>query len=250
VQLAFFITCLADNFMPGSGVAAVRLLEHLGHDVVFPADQTCCGQPMLNNGYDDEAARLARRMLEIFRPYEALVTTSASCAAMVREHFPALLRQRDDEHAYARDLARRTFELSELLVRVLRFDPAAAGARLAATVTVHRSCHARGLGLGEETTALLRRVEDLQVFPLDGGEDCCGFGGTFAAAYQEISGAMVQEKVARIAQTHAERVVCDDPGCAMNIAGAARRRGCTARFTTLAELLAESMGLLNAETPA
>jgi L-lactate dehydrogenase complex protein LldE len=246
VQAALFITCLTDNFYPRSGVAVVKVLEHLGVDVAFPAAQTCCGQPMYNNGFQRDAREVARHMIRVFAPYARVITPSGSCASMVREHYPALF---DDprERKAAADLAERTREFTEFLVQDLRVDLRALGARWDGHVTYHYTCHLRGLGVTDEVLQVLDQIDGLTVTPLEKAEQCCGFGGTFAVKYPRISGSMVQDKVQCIAATGAATVVSNDAGCTMNLAGACRRGGHDVGFTSLAEIVAESLGLLDGE---
>jgi L-lactate dehydrogenase complex protein LldE len=250
LQIALFITCLADAFLPRSGKAVVRVLEHLGHEVVFPEAQTCCGQPMFNAGMHHDARALARRMVRVFDGFETVVTPSGSCAAMVREHAPALFPEGSAERAAAEDLARRTFEFVEFLTRVERVDLAALGVRWEGSATYHYSCHGRGIGLRDEAAALARQVDGLDFRPLERVDQCCGFGGAFALKYDDTSGEIVRDKVGCIRDTGAAHVISNDAGCTMNIAGACRRAECDVRFTSLAEIIAEGLGLLDREAEA
>jgi len=254
MNVALFITCLTDNFYPRAGIAAVKVLERLGCTVSFPQAQTCCGQPMYNNGFHPEARALARRMIRIFAGAPYVVTPSASCAAMLRESYPHLLL--GDPSAAA--LAARTYEFAEFLARVLKPDLRALGASWPGQVTYHPSCHHRALGPDDHAQALMRQIDGLTLIPLDKAEQCCGFGGLFAVKYPDISGAMARDKAACILATGAPTAVCNDAGCTMNIAGACRRIGSSGgdqgrnaplpRFTTLAEIIAESLGLLPSGT--
>jgi L-lactate dehydrogenase complex protein LldE len=250
VRIALFITCLTDNFYPRAGVAIVKVLEHLGHEVVFPAAQTCCGQPMFNTGFHDDARALAARTIRVLEPYQTIVTPSGSCAAMLREHYPHLLESDPALHAAATSLGARTYEFVEFLTRVLHTDLRALGAKWRGTATYHYSCHLRSLGLTSEATDLMQQVDGLTSLPLEKIEQCCGFGGTFAVDYPLVSGAMVRDKVDCIRRTKARWLVCNDAGCAMNIEGACRREGCDVRLISLAEIIAESLGLLEPEAHA
>jgi L-lactate dehydrogenase complex protein LldE len=248
VKVSLFITCLGDSYYPRAGVAAVKVLERLGCEVDFPAAQTCCGQPMFNNGFSGVARALAARMIRVFEPSEPVVTVSGSCAAMIREYYPGLFDDDPGMRTKAEALAARTFEFAEFLVKVLRVDLAAMRVRWppnAGHVTYHYSCHLRGLGLTDEAVRLLRQIEGLEFVPLEGAEQCCGFGGTFATKYPEISGAMVRDKVAAIRGSGAATVVSSEPGCTMNMSGACRREGCAAAFKSLPEVLAEALGLMD-----
>jgi L-lactate dehydrogenase complex protein LldE len=230
------ITCLGDAIFPGVGVATVRLLRRLGIEVDFPTAQTCCGQPHFNSGYRDDARALAKHTIRAFETSPCIVTPSGSCAAMVKLEYPELLHDDPSWHGRATRLARRTYELSDFLVNVLKVEDV--GARFQGKVTYHMACHLRGLGLSTEPERLIRNVRDLEYVPLERFEECCGFGGSFSVRYPGISGAMVQDKSAFIEKTGVDAVVATDAGCLMNIAGCLHRRGSKVRTLHLAELLA------------
>jgi L-lactate dehydrogenase complex protein LldE len=238
VKVSLLVTCLGDAFFPQVGVATVRLLRRLGVDVDFPKNQTCCGQPHFNSGYRDEARELARHTIRAFAHSPIIVAPSGSCAAMVKIEYPELFRDDRVWHERAADLARRTHELSEFLVHVLKTEDV--GARYPARVTYHMACHLRGLGLLNEAERLLHNVRELELVPLERCDECCGFGGTFSVRYPGISGAMVRDKAALIAKTGADAVVATDAGCLMNIAGYLRRQGSKVRAIHLAEVLQEA----------
>ena len=237
--VALFVTCLVDNLAPGVGVAAVRLLEAAGCDVEFPAAQSCCGQPAINTGEPEAAARLARHFVEVFEPYEAVVTPSGSCAAMVHHWYGELLDGGWARRAEA--LARRTFELSQYLVDVLgRPD---LGIRLGeeTAVAVHDGCHMlRLLGVKDAPRRLLEAA-GARLVELPDTERCCGFGGTFAAKHGEISGPLADDKLAAAAATGADVLASCDSGCLLHLEGRQRRSGTGPRLVHLAELLAERL---------
>jgi L-lactate dehydrogenase complex protein LldE len=232
------ITCLGDLFFPDVGVATVRLLRRLGVEVEFPDRQTCCGQPHFNSGYHADARELAKHMIQAFHKDQPVVTPSGSCAAMVKLEYPELFRDEPTWHEKAKNLAGRTYELSDFLVNVLKVEDV--GARFNGSVTYHMACHLRGLGLLTEPERLLRRVQGLELVPLERCDECCGFGGSFSVRYPEISGAMVNDKATFVEQSGADVVVATDAGCLMNIGGCLRRRGSKVRTMHLAEVLAGS----------
>ena len=236
MKVSLMVTCLGDAFFPEVGLATVRLLRRLGVEVDFPQAQTCCGQPHFNSGYHDLARDLARHTITAFANGQTVVTPSGSCAAMVKLEYPELLHGDLVWHARADDLARRTRELSDFLVNVLKVEDV--GARFEGRATYHMACHLRGLGVRGEPERLLRNVEGLELVPLERFDECCGFGGSFAVRYPGISGAMVQDKAAHIDKTGADTVIATDAGCLMNIAGCLRRRGSKVRALHLAEVLA------------
>ena len=117
-RASLMVTCLGDLFFPDVGVSIVRVLRKLGVTVDVPADQTCCGLPLFNSGYHGEAAGVARRTLSLFRDSEHVVVPSGSCAWMVKHEYPGLLASAGLARE-AEQLAARTHELSQFLVRVL-----------------------------------------------------------------------------------------------------------------------------------
>lgn len=229
------ITCLGDVLRPEAGVATVRLLRRLGVTVHFPAQQTCCGQPFYNSGFLDGARDLARHTIEAFADERPVVVPSGSCAAMVRIEFPHLFHDDAAWLARAEALAARTFELSDFLVNTLHVTDV--GARFEGKVAYHYACHLRGLGLKDEAETLIRHVQGVDYRPLAKQDQCCGFGGSFAVRYPQISGAMVGDKVGCVVETGADVLVSTDTGCLMNIGGALHRQRIATRVMHLAELL-------------
>jgi L-lactate dehydrogenase complex protein LldE len=238
VKVLLMITCLGDVLRPEVGQATVRLLRRLGHDVEFRPAQTCCGQPMYNSGYADLARRQAQHTIEVFSGDEPVVAPSGSCAAMVKAEFPHLLADDNAWHRRAAELAARTFELSNFLVNHLGVTDV--GARYDGSITYHYACHLRALGQQHEVEDLLRHVRGATYVPLARQDQCCGFGGSFAVRYPQISGAMVNDKCQCITQTGAQAVVSTDTGCLMNIGGRLRRLGSQVEVLHLAELLERS----------
>lgn len=228
-------TCLGDVMRPEAAMATVRLLRRLGIAVHFPVRQTCCGQPFYNSGFLSGALDLARHTIEVFADARPVVVPSGSCAAMVKIEFLHLFHDDVAWHERARELSARTFELSDFLVNQLHVTDL--GARFEGKVAYHYACHLRGLGLQSEAETLIRSVQGVEYIPLEKQDQCCGFGGSFAVRYPEISGAMVGDKVACIANTGADVVVSTDTGCLMNIGGAIHRQQRTTRLMHLAELL-------------
>jgi L-lactate dehydrogenase complex protein LldE len=229
------ITCLGDALFPEVGVATVKLLRRLGVEVEFPQAQTCCGQPHFNSGFHEEARKLAMHTIAAFAGHHLVVTPSGSCAAMVKLEYPHLFENDLVWHGRAEDLARRTHELADFLVNVLKVDDV--GARFEGKATYHMACHLRGLGSQGEPERLLRSVQGLELVPLERYDECCGFGGSFSVRFPGISGAMVQDKAIFIEQTGADAVVATDAGCLMNIAGCLRRRGSKVKALHLAQVL-------------
>ncbi len=246
MRAALFVPCYVDQLWPQVGLATARVLEKLGVEVVFPEEQTCCGQPMANAGCADEAAPLAHRFLRVFGGYDAVVCPSGSCTSMVRNHYDGFLAGRPGFE----ELKRRTFELCEFLVDVLGVK--ALDGRFAHKVGLHQSCHGlRELGLGVSSERLLPRsskvggllasLRELELVPLARADECCGFGGTFALSEEAVSCLMGRDRLADHLRAGAEIVTGTDVSCLMHLDGLARREKVPLRFRHVAEILAEAL---------
>ena len=243
MRIALFATCLGDVLFPEAPKATVRLLERLGHEVVFPADQTCCGQMHVNTGYAKDALALVRHHVETFGPYETIVAPSGSCVGSVRHQHAMLARKAGDEPlaAAAEQVAARTYELSELLVDVLGVTDV--GASYPHRVTYHPTCHSlRMLRVADKPLQLLRAVRGIDLVELADADQCCGFGGTFAVKNAETSTAMLADKMSHVLQTRAEVVTAGDSSCLMHIAGGLARLRTGVKALHLAQILASSEG--------
>jgi L-lactate dehydrogenase complex protein LldE len=222
-RVALFVTCIVDQALPEVGVAAVRLLRRAGYEVDFPADQTCCGQPFFNSGFRDEARRLAKRMIEIFEPYDHVVAPSGSCVAMVRIEFPHLFEPGSAWHERAQHLAAKTYELSEFLVQVAHWQPSGidqnpvTGDEL--RITYHDSCHMNRLLHVKQEPRTLLAAAGYTIDEMTEAERCCGFGGLFSIRMPEVSNAMTADKLRQANETEATTIVTSDPGCLTQMRG-------------------------------
>jgi L-lactate dehydrogenase complex protein LldE len=217
-KVYFFGTCLVDAMYPKAGIAAIRLLQREGVAVIFPQDQSCCGQPAYNSGFPDEARAVARKQIQVFAKNYPIVVPSGSCAGMMKIHYPLLFQGRPEFDAVQK-FSERIFELTEFLSRVLNIRLEDQGPPLKAAW--HSSCHAlREMGIIEDSKSLIRQLKNVELVDLENEKECCGFGGTFSVKHPEISGAMVQDKIKDIEKTGAARVLSGDCGCLMNISGA------------------------------
>lgn len=246
MRIALFATCLGEAMFPQAPAATVRLLERLGHEVVFPQAQACCGQMHVNTGYYRQALPVIRNHVAAFEPalegeWDAIVGPSGSCVGSVR-HQQAMVADREGERQLARDaglLAERTYELSELLVDVLGVTDV--GAWFPHSVTYHPTCHSlRMLRVGDRPTRLLRAVEGLELIDLPEAEQCCGFGGTFSLKNAETAQAMVTEKIRNVSTTRAQVLVSGDYSCLMNMAGTLSKQATGVHAAHLAEVLAST----------
>jgi L-lactate dehydrogenase complex protein LldE len=241
VLISLFITCYNDVLFPETGKAVVTVLERLGHRVEFRGAQTCCGQMHYNTGYAREALPLMRQFVDVFRDAEVICAPSASCVAMIREHYPVMAAEAGDA-SLTRDVAAvaaRVYEFSELLVDKLGATDV--GAAFPQTVTYHSSCHAlRALGIRDQPRQLLEAVSGLTLVDLPRHDECCGFGGTFAVKNAEVSTSMLQDKIDAVLTTGASTCVAADNSCLMQIGGGLRRQNAGVRCLHLAEVLART----------
>ena len=228
MNVALFVTCLADHYFAEAAADTVRLLRHLGCEVSFPAAQTCCGQPAYNAGRHGEARRMAEHALDVFDGADAVVLPSGSCATMVKKFYPRLVG------ATAAALAERTWDLAEFIVHelgVTKLGDGLKGRRLA----VHQGCHAlRELRLETEPATLLEGA-GAEVLSWDAQDECCGFGGLFSVKMTAVSAAMADRKLDTLPGV--DWVVSGDGGCMLHLDGRNRARGAGIEFVHLATAL-------------
>ena len=243
-KVQLFITCLGDQFYTNTLQNMTRILERLGVEVIFPPEQTCCGQPLFNNGFEDKTRPVALNFMRSFNKSDAtIVAPSGSCTSMVKHHYPSLFKEGTSEHTLAVDIAARCFEFTEYLVNVLKVTDLGAGYRH--RVTYHASCHyLREMGLKSEAKTLLNSVQGLEFVPLKQEETCCGFGGAFTVTYPEVSRSMMQNKVQDIIASGADTIVTCEPGCLMNISGGLQKAGSNIRAMHIIDLLSSNEGSL------
>ncbi len=239
-RVGLFVTCLVDLIRPSVGFAAARLIEAAGCDIVVPQGQTCCGQPAYNVGATVDAAALARQTIAAFDGVDYVVAPSGSCAGMLKSHYPDLLKDDAAWHGRAIAFAERVHELTAFLVDVRKMT--AVPGRLATRATYHDSCSGlRELGIQGQPRALLGKVAGLELVEMADSEVCCGFGGTFAIKYPDISNAMVDKKAANAEAARPTLLLAGDLGCLMNIAGKLSRAGSSIDVRHVAEVLAGEM---------
>jgi L-lactate dehydrogenase complex protein LldE len=239
LQISVFITCYNDTLFPNTGKAVVTVLERLGHTVEFRPQQTCCGQMHYNTGYWPESVPMMLRFLQTFEDAETICIPSASCVAMMRDHYPSIACATADAGIVRQvdAILPRLFEFTELLVDKLGVTDV--GAFYPHTVTLHTSCHSlRSLHVGEKPRRLLQAVRGLNLVDLDQSDQCCGFGGTFAIKNAEVSSAMLGDKTRSILNTGAEVCAGIDNSCLMQIGGGLHRQRAGVRTVHLAEILA------------
>jgi L-lactate dehydrogenase complex protein LldE len=237
-RVQLFATCLIDTLAPEVGECVVDVLEKAGVEVEGPEGQTCCGQPAFNGGFWDEARTMAKHTIELFGDGDLpVVVPSGSCGYMIAHHYPELFEDDPVWRKRAERLAGRIYELTQYLVDVLGVTDL--GARCEGRFTYHASCHLlRGMKIHRQPLELLARVVGAEVVPLEGEQECCGFGGLFSIKYGDISSAMLDRKLDNIVASGAEYVVGCDLSCLLNINGGLHRRKLPIKGVHIAQLLA------------
>jgi L-lactate dehydrogenase complex protein LldE len=220
MRIALFVTCLNDALFPRAGIAVVSILERLGHEVVFPEAQSCCGQMHANSGFAPAARELEKLTAQAFAGCDVIVSPSGSCVAHLRAH-----------------TSLPVYELSELLIDVLEVEEL--GAVFPHRVTYHPTCHGlRVLRLGDRPLRLLAAVSGISLISLPDDDQCCGFGGTFALKNSAVSGAMLADKCTAICSTGAAYIAAADNSCLSHIGGGLARRAGAPKPVHYAEILA------------
>ena len=235
VQL--FITCLVDSFYPQTGEAVVNIFRHLGVDVEFAPDQTCCGQPNFNAGLRVEARAIAEHTIRVFERTDGdIVTPSGSCAHMFRHGYPELFQEDTAWLPRAQAVGGRVYEFTEYVVDKLGVTDL--NARWDGILTYHPSCHTlRGMDIDRQPRALLAKVRNAQVVELPHADECCGFGGIFSMEHPELSAEWLERKIGNLEITQSPTLVVTDAGCLMHIAGGLHRQRKNQRVLHIAEIL-------------
>lgn len=234
-EVYLFGTCLVDVFYPDAGLSAVELIEREGINVFFPLQQTCCGQPPYNSGYNDEAIEVASAQIALFTKPIPVIVPSASCAAMMKHHYPRLF-EGHPLHAQALDLANRVYEFTEFLTKTVNITLQDKGPPI--KVALHHSCSARReMQVTTDTIQLLKQLQNVDICEPERATECCGFGGTFAVKQPEISAAMCKDKCDAIEKTGALTLVSGDCGCLMNLGGMMDKNSSLIRREHIASLL-------------
>ena len=216
------------------------MLRHLGVDVSFPEDQTCCGQVGFNGGFRSDAADVAHHFIEVFENEPNIVVPSGSCASMIKVYYRELFANDPDWLERANAVAERTHELTDFIVNVLGVTDM--GSAFPGLVTYHDACHLlRELCISSEPRALIEGVRGVELQEMPNSDACCGFGGLFSVKFPEISTAILEAKLESIEASGADTVVATDCGCLMHMRGALTRRGSRTRPMHIAELLAQGL---------
>lgn len=241
-HIALFIPCYVDQFYPNVAIATLELLEKLGCRVTYPIDQTCCGQPMANAGYERDTKGTTEKFIDDFKSYDYVVAPSGSCVLHIKEHQPEIAHLKKEQ----KELKSKVFELSEFLVDILNFEGCAG--EFPHRIGFHASCHGlRGLNLGNPSELntqpfnkvfeLLKNIKDLEWVELSRKDECCGFGGTFAVAEEALSVQMGKDRLADHKEKGVEIIVGGDMSCLMHLQGIADRQKSGIRTMHFAEIL-------------
>jgi L-lactate dehydrogenase complex protein LldE len=240
-RIGLFIPCYIDQFYPQIGIATLELLEKLGLDVGYPLLQTCCGQPMANSGYEEDARKVYQKFVDNFSSFDYVVSPSGSCVYHVRKHYNIL-----EQTEHVKKVRQNTFELCEFLLDVLNVDDL--GIHFPHKVGIHQSCHGlRGLKLGtgselvvekqSKIHCLLSKARGLEIVELDREDECCGFGGTFSVFQPDVSVKMGKDRIADHERNGAEYITATDTSCLMHLEGIIRRNNKPLKTIHIAEIL-------------
>ncbi len=245
MKVGLFIPCYVDQFYPEVAIATLELLEKLGCDVAYPLQQTCCGQPMANSGFEHLTNDCNTLFLNNFEEFDYIVCPSGSCVLHIKDH----LHIKGNETG-ALEIRRKVYELVEFMTDVLKTTTLSA--RFPHKVGLHQSCHGqRGLNLSQmselnapafsKPQQLLDLVQDLEIIALDRADECCGFGGTFCVSEEAVSVKMGQDRVADHERNQAEFITGADMSCLMHMEGILKRQGSQVRVKHIAEILNSSL---------
>lgn len=239
-RVLFMATCLCDAFFADAAKASVQILEHLGVEVLFPEDQTCCGQPAFNSGDWASSRKVVRHAMNVFEGDLPIIVPSGSCAAMNFHGSPLQFENEPDLPA-VRDFARRSWEVTDYIVHGLGITswPGHYPARIA----FHHSCHTRGTGTRAAIRTLLGSLAGVTLTEFGQGEQCCGFGGTFCVTFPHISANMGTIKLDHALADNPDEMVSADMSCLMHLAGLAEKQDRPVRIRHAAQILRDALNL-------
>lgn len=241
MNVGLFIPCYIDQFYPNAAIATLNLLSKLGITVKYPVNQTCCGQPMANSGFEHLTQGCNELFIDNFAEFDYIVSPSGSCVLHIKDHLHSPTAEEK-----ALRIRKKVYELTEFLTDVLKVDKLSA--RFPHKVGVHQSCHGqRGLMLAQMTELvaapfskplqLLKMVEGLELVELSRPDECCGFGGTFCVAEEAVSVKMGKDRVADHVNHGAEYITAADMSCLMHMEGILRRQNSKVKVLHIAEIL-------------
>lgn len=241
MKVGLFVPCYIDQFYPHIAIATLQLLQKCGCEVIFPLNQTCCGQPMANSGFEKESKAAASLFVENFREFDYIVGAAPSCVGYVREHYDILEPTEEVEH-----VRKKIYDIAEFLLDVLKIDKI--DTKFPYKVGLHQSCHSlREMRMGQSSEIngpafskqkqLLGMVEGLELIELDRTDECCGFGGTFCVTEDAVSAKMGRDRVADHERNGAEVITGGDISCLMHLGGVIRRQQKNIKVIHLVEIL-------------
>ncbi len=241
MRVGLFIPCYVDQFYPGAAIATLKLLEKLGVEVVYPLNQTCCGQPMANSGFEHLTKGCNELFIKNFAAFDYIVAPSGSCVLHVRDHL-----HDDKQPEAAESISHKIYELTAFLTDVLKVENLTAS--FPHKVGIHQSCHGqRGLHISSMTelvapefskpASLLQMVKDIELIHLGRKDECCGFGGTFCVTEEAVSVKMGKDRVADHLEHGAEYITGVDMSCLMHMEGILKRQGSKVKVIHIAEIL-------------
>lgn len=241
MKVALFIPCITEHLLPEAGLSMVKVLEHLGVEVEYVENQTCCGQPAFNAGYHNEVIPLAEHFIELFADKEYIIAPSGSCVGMVRVHYQRLPLS-EKAKSKCKKLQSKIFEFTEFIVDVMKVK--SFGGSFNHRVTYHQSCHlGNELGIISQPRELIRNIENIDFVEMENVSVCCGFGGTFSYKNENISLSLVEQKANYIEATGAEYCIGADSSCLMNVDSYLKAHNMKASTLHIADLLAKSLNL-------
>ncbi|MDA3615279.1 (Fe-S)-binding protein [Polluticaenibacter yanchengensis] len=236
MKVSIFVPCFIDQLYPQVAFNMVKVLQKAGCEVDYNANQTCCGQPAFNAGFYEDSKDICRKFLKDFKDTEYIVAPSASCVGFVKNNYSKLF-ENSSEGAEVNVLKEKIYEFTDFLVNVLKQEDF--NAVFENKITYHDSCAAlRECHIKKEPRALLDHVKGLELVEMNDVETCCGFGGSFAVKFEDISGAMADQKVNNALQTDAKYIVSTDMSCLMHIDGYAKKRQLPVKCLHIADVLA------------
>ena len=231
-----FIPCYMDQFYPDTAANMVKVLERVGCTVNYHPEQTCCGQPAYLDGYWDQCKEVGEKFIHEFQNDRYIVCPSASCTAMIKNHYVTLFHNTALHNEY-KSLQKNIIEFSEFLTSIMNVTDI--GAKLDVSATYHDSCSAlRELKIKEAPRTLLQKVQGLILTEMNDTELCCGAGGGLAQKFESIAVDLGEQKIKQAEKSQAQIIISTDYLCLMHLQGILNKQKKPLTVMHLADVLA------------
>jgi glycolate oxidase iron-sulfur subunit len=240
-RVGFIEGCIMPQLFGDTNAATVRVLAANGCVVYSPPRQGCCGALQMHTGDRPTAQDLARRNVDAFDGLglDAIIINAAGCGSTLKE-YGHLLKDDPTYAERAAAFARNVKDVSEFLASIEMVKPTRP---VPMRVTYQDACHlVHGQGIRNQPRQVLRQIPGLELLEMKDSDVCCGSAGIYNLTHPDISVELLEQKMDHLLATGAVGVVAPNPGCIMQLAYGAHRRGVELKLFHVVDLLDRAYG--------